>query len=79
MVIQHAENNGGIFVIDREDYIHEANMQLNDTRKLGHNFLAFCKLKFWVNYMLRIKNVWKTSWGWAAQLGMIGQLSINQS
>ena len=33
IVIQTADKNGGICVIDREDYINEANRQLNDTLK----------------------------------------------
>ena len=30
IVIQPADKNGGIFVLDRDDYIAEANRQLND-------------------------------------------------
>ena len=37
IVIQPADKNGGICVLDRDDYINEANRQLNDTLKNENN------------------------------------------
>ena len=36
-MIQPADKNGGICVLDRDDYVNEANRQLNDTLKNENN------------------------------------------